>query len=105
MPDQIMTAIVDALAGKTADAMFGGGKEAFTALVSLIRERFSHDDKARKALESALDSHTSQKSTELGTTATLPCELAQNNPSYTSRALIRMMQNGVARRLWLNSLT
>ena len=53
MPDQIMTAIAAALAGKTADEVFSGGKDAFTALVRLIRERFSHDDKARKTLESA----------------------------------------------------
>lgn len=53
MPDEIMTAIAVALAGKSADAVFSGGKEAFTVLVRLIRERFGHDDKARKALESA----------------------------------------------------
>jgi transposase len=53
MPDQIMTAIAVALAGKTADTVFSGGKEAFTALARLIRERFGRDDKERKVLESA----------------------------------------------------
>jgi hypothetical protein len=53
MADQIVTAIAVALAGKTADTVFSGGKEAFTALARLIRERFSTDDTARKALESA----------------------------------------------------
>lgn len=53
MPDQIMTAIAVALAGKTADTAFTGGKEAFTALARLIRERFGRDDKTRNALESA----------------------------------------------------
>jgi hypothetical protein len=53
MPDQIVTAIAVALAGKSADTLFSGGKEAFTALARLIRERFGTDDKTRKALESA----------------------------------------------------
>jgi hypothetical protein len=53
MPDQIMTAIAVALAGKTADTVFSGGKESFAALARLIRERFGRDDKAKKALESA----------------------------------------------------
>jgi hypothetical protein len=53
MSDQIMTAIAVALAGKTADTMFSGSKDALTALARLIRERFGHDDKAQKVLESA----------------------------------------------------
>ena len=53
MSDQIMTAIAVALAGKTTDTVFSGGKEAFTALLRLIRERFGTDAKAREALESA----------------------------------------------------
>jgi hypothetical protein len=53
MPDQIMTAVAVALAGKAADTMFSGGRDAFTALARLIRERFGTDDKARKALEAA----------------------------------------------------
>jgi hypothetical protein len=53
MPDQIMTAIAVALAGKTADTVFSGGKETFTALARLIRERFGRDDKAQEALKSA----------------------------------------------------
>ncbi len=53
MPDEIMSAIAAALAGKTADAVFSGSKEAFSGLVRLIRQRFGHDDKARKVLKSA----------------------------------------------------
>jgi hypothetical protein len=53
MPDQIMTAIAVALASKTAETVFGGAKDAFTTLARLVRERFSHDENARKALDSA----------------------------------------------------
>ncbi|HTU72602.1 MAG TPA: hypothetical protein VMG38_03705 [Trebonia sp.] len=53
MPDQIMTAIAAALAGKTADAVFSGSKDAFSALVRLIQGRFTRDDRARATLESA----------------------------------------------------
>ncbi len=53
MPDQIMTAVAVALAGKATEAMFGGARDAFTALVRLVRERFGRDEDARRALESA----------------------------------------------------
>ena len=53
MPDQTTTAIAVALASRAAEAAFGGAKDAFTALVRLIRERFSRDENARKALDSA----------------------------------------------------
>jgi hypothetical protein len=48
MPDPIMTAIATALASKTTETVFAGAKGALTALARLVRERFSHDENARR---------------------------------------------------------
>ena len=53
MPDPIMTVIAATLASKTTETVFAGAKGALTALARLVRERFSHDENARKALDSA----------------------------------------------------
>lgn len=52
MPDPIVTSIAAAVAAKSAEVAVQGGKDACTALIRVIRERFRHDKIAAAALES-----------------------------------------------------
>ena len=53
MADEIMMALASALAGKAADAAWGGARDAWNALVRLVSKRFARDSAAAAALEAA----------------------------------------------------
>ena len=53
MPDPVLSSVAAAIAGKAAEAAMQGGKDAWTALVRLIRDRFRRDEAATGALEIA----------------------------------------------------
>lgn len=53
MADEITMALASALAGKAAEAAVGGARGVWNALVRLVRERFTRDDAAAKALDAA----------------------------------------------------
>jgi hypothetical protein len=53
MSDPVISSIAAVVAGKAAEAAVQGGMSACTALVRLVRERFSRDKEARTALEAA----------------------------------------------------
>ena len=53
MPEEIMMAVASALAGKAADAVWHGAKEALERVVSLARRRLSGDPAASDALKRA----------------------------------------------------
>ena len=51
MTDPIMLSVAGAVAGKAAEALTEGGKNALAALVRLIHSRLGHSDAAMRALE------------------------------------------------------
>ena len=53
MADEVMMAVASALAGKAAEAAFGGARSAWNALVRLVHERFAKDGDAAAALGAA----------------------------------------------------
>ncbi|ADD45260.1 hypothetical protein [Stackebrandtia nassauensis] len=53
MPDPIMMAIAGAVAGKTAEVAFKGGRKAYDAVVALVKRRFAKEPLAQTALEAA----------------------------------------------------
>jgi hypothetical protein len=53
MPDQFLSAVATAVAGKAAELAVQGGKNACASLVKLIRERLGCDKDATAALETA----------------------------------------------------
>ena len=53
MADPIMVAIAGAVAGKTAEAVFAGGRRAYESLVGLVKRRFAGEPIAQAALEAA----------------------------------------------------
>ncbi len=53
MTDAVVLAVASALASKAAEAAFAAGRSACGALVKVVRDRFSRDDSAAKALEVA----------------------------------------------------
>lgn len=55
MPDPVMLAIAGAVAGKTAEAAFKGGRRALDGLITLVKNRFSREPSAQAALEAAQD--------------------------------------------------
>lgn len=101
MPDEIMTAIAAALAGKTADAVFSGSKEAFTGLVRLIRQRFGHDDKACKVLKSA--QHSPDDPAAMDTLARELDRLVSSDPEIARQ--ISQLRTVVTQGRVLNTVT
>jgi hypothetical protein len=53
MPDPVISSVAAAVASQATELAVQGGKEACTALVKLIRERFGRDKAAAAALEAA----------------------------------------------------
>jgi hypothetical protein len=96
-----MTAIAAALAGKTADAVFSGSKEAFTGLVRLIRQRFGHDDKACKVLKSA--QHSPDDPAAMDTLARELDRLVSSDPEIARQ--ISQLRTVVTQGRVLNTVT
>jgi hypothetical protein len=101
VPDEIMTAIAVALAGKTADAVFSGSKEAFAGLVRLLRQRFGHDDKARKVLKSA--QHAPDDPAAIDALARELDRLASSDPEIARQ--VSQLRTSVAQGRVLNMVT
>jgi hypothetical protein len=53
MSDPVISSVAAVVAGKAAEAAVQSGKSACAALVRLVRERFSRDEQAERALETA----------------------------------------------------
>jgi hypothetical protein len=53
MPDPVIYSVAAAVAGKATEMAVQGGQGACSALVRLVRERFSRDKEAAAALETA----------------------------------------------------
>lgn len=81
MPDPIMMAIAGAVAGKTAEVAFKGGRKAYDALVALVKRRFAKEPSAQAALEAA-EADPEANTERLATALEL---VAASDPEFDSR--------------------